>query len=365
VRTGDEDLADGQSLPSEDFTVARLRRRFGSQSHVGMLYTRRDALGLIAPFDDRHTLGTDLTLATPNFLGDYNIDSTTWFVHTTKLPDLPGGSNAYGWDLNFPNDPWDARVGFNEFQEAYDAAVGFTPRRNFRQWDPSVRFSPRLDDHPAIRGFDFEVETEIVTDLQNQLITRDVQFAPFGVEFHSGDEVELQFFRTTENLETDFEIEDGIVLPMGSQYAWTRYQIGFRAADQRPLSGEVEYSDGGFWSGTRREIGIELTARPRRGVSLQFAHEYNDVDLPEGSFVTRLYRLDARTQFNPWISVANNVQYDSESRIIGWQMRFRWILKPGDDIFFVYTQNWLDERAAGATVLDRRGALKVVRTWRF
>jgi hypothetical protein len=81
--------------------------------------------------------------------------------------------------------------------------------------------------------------------------------------------------------------------------------------------------------------------------------------------VTRLYRLDARTQFNPWVSLANNVQYDSESRIVGWQMRFRWILKPGDDIFFVYTQNWRDEGIGGVSVLDRRGALKIVRTWRF
>ena len=46
-------------------------------------------------------------------------------------------------------------------------------------------------------------------------------------------------------------------------------------------------------------------------------------------------------------------------------MRFRWILKPGDDIFFVYTQNWRDDRALGVNVLDRRGAMKVVRTWRF
>jgi hypothetical protein len=68
---------------------------------------------------------------------------------------------------------------------------------------------------------------------------------------------------------------------------------------------------------------MEVNVRPRPGIFLQFSNEYNDVRLPEGSFVTRLYRLDARTQFNPWISLANNVQYDSESRIVGWQMRSR------------------------------------------
>jgi hypothetical protein len=365
VRTGEEELSSTRRLPSEDFTVARLRRRFGSQSHVGMLYTRRDARGVDAALDARHTAGADLTLATPSLFGRYNIDSTAWFVHTSKPANTLGGSNAYGFDVNFPNDPWDASVGFNEFQEVYDAAVGFTPRRNYRQWDPRLGFSPRLNGHAFIRGFDFDVSTEITTDLHNRLITRDLRFSPFDVEFHSGDSVGVEVFRTYEHLETDFEIEDGIVLPMGSQYEWTRHQFRFNLADQRPISGEIEYSGGGFWSGTRREIGMEINLRPRPGIFVQFSNEYNDVRLPEGSFVTRLYRLDARTQLNPWISIANNVQYDSESRIVGWQMRFRWILKPGDDIFFVYTQNWLDDRTLGMSVLDRRGAMKVVRTWRF
>ena len=79
-----------------------------------------------------------------------------------------------------------------------------------------------------------------------------------------------------------------------------------------------------------------------------------------------MHRLNARTQFSPWISLANTIQYDSVSREIGWQMRFRWILKPGDDIFFVYTHNWLDDLDARRyQSLDRRAAMKVVRTWRF
>lgn len=55
--------------------------------------------------------------------------------------------------------------------------------------------------------------------------------------------------------------------------------------------------------------------------------------LPQGSFKIKLYRIDARTQFNPWISLTNNVQYDSESGTL--------------------------------SALDRRGAAKIVRTFRF
>jgi hypothetical protein len=360
VRTGVDD-----ALPSEDFSVLRVKRRFGTQSHIGMLYTRRAALGLEDPIDDRQTVGTDLTLATPRFFGNKSIDTGVWFLHTTKPQDASGGSNAYGWRVDFPNDPWRGGMSFREFQGAYDAAVGFTPRRNFREWSPDIEYEFRLDNHPVIRSFQFEANADLVTDLHNQLITRDYRLSPFNMELHSGDSINFQFFPTTERLETDFEIIDGIVFPLGSEHSWTRYQVSFDSAEHRKVSGRMEYSDGGFWSGSRREVTLDLNLRPRPGVSVELSSEHNDVELPEGAFSTNLYRIDVGTQFNPWVSLANNIQYDTESRVVGWQMRFRWIIKPGDDVYFIFTQNWLDDRLLGMNVVDRRGAMKVLRTWRF
>ena len=64
---------------------------------------------------------------------------------------------------------------------------------------------------------------------------------------------------------------------------------------------------------------------------------------------------------------ANNLQYDSVSRVLGWQSRFRWILTPGNDIFVVYTHNWIDptDPSARFRTLDRRAATKAVYTKRF
>jgi hypothetical protein len=77
------------------------------------------------------------------------------------------------------------------------------------------------------------------------------------------------------------------------------------------------------------------------------------------------------TQFSPFMYLTNNVQYDSVSAVLGWQSRFRWIVRPGNDIFFVYTHNWidaadpLDPRRSGFRTLDRRTAAKAVYTKRF
>lgn len=374
VRTSEQDLnVDGAPLlvRGEDFSVARLRRRFGSQSSAGALYTRRATHESIV--DPRHTLGADITLATPSFLGGSQLDSGAWYVHTSKpgFLDDQGGrppdgrSDAYGWHASVSRDPYNVRMSFKEVQPAYDAAVGFTPRRNYRNWNPGFNWSPRFDNHPLIRGVQLGAHADINTNLRNHVVDRNIRMTPVELQFHSGDSVQFQLFKQTENLDADFEISDGVLLAGGSSHDWLRYQVVYDGAEHRKVSGRVEYSFGDFWNGGRRELNLDLTLRPRPGLSLHVSSEFNDVDLPQGSFTTKLYRLDARTQFSPWMSLSNNVQYDSESGQVGWQLRFRWIQQPGNDVFFIWTQNWQDEFGNRFASLDRRGVAKIVRTIRF
>ncbi len=99
--------------------------------------------------------------------------------------------------------------------------------------------------------------------------------------------------------------------------------------------------------------------------------EYNTLDLAEGSFSTTLIRVVADNQFTPFIYLVNNVQYDSVSRMLGWQSRFRWTVTPGNDVFIVFTQNWIDDydpldpARTGFRSLGRRAAAKVALTKRF
>lgn len=363
VRTGEDD--DG-ALPGEDFSVLRVRRRFGTQSSLGMLYTRRAFVDEDLGEDDLHTVAADLTLSTPNFRGRYNLEGVAWFAHTSTPDTIAGDSDAYGLRVGFPNNPWSADMSFREVQAAFNPAVGFTPRRNFRRYNPEVSYNPQLSGRRFIRSFYFQGEAEIVTDLSDTLITREVRLRAFDVNFHSGDSIGVEITPVTELLETDFEISQGILLPRGARYSWVRREVSMDLAEQRPISGRAQYATGGFFDGTRTEVELSLNVRPRPGVNIGVETEYNGVDLAGGSFVTRVHRLNARTQVSPWISLANNVQYDSVTRELGWQMRFRWILKPGDDIFFVYTHNWLDDLDAREyRSLERRAAMKIVRTWRF
>jgi len=156
------------------------------------------------------------------------------------------------------------------------------------------------------------------------------------------------------------------VLPAQSSYDFVRFRVVTNTANRRILASQARFEMGSFFSGTREEIAVSLGVRPRPGVTLSVEQEWNRISLGADNFQVRLYRLVADTQFSPWLYLVNNVQFDSMSQVMGWQSRLRWILTPGNDLFVVYTQNWLDNELFDRfATLDRRAAGKFVYTHRF
>jgi hypothetical protein len=126
---------------------------------------------------------------------------------------------------------------------------------------------------------------------------------------------------------------------------------------------------GGFWDGDRKQARIGLTVRPTPGLRIETNWERNEVDLPRGDFHTNLLRLGGGWDVSPWVSMIGNVQYDNVSEILGLFARARWIVRPGNDIYLVYTHNWqnfgeglMDQ---DLVTLSRGGSMKVNYSYRF
>ena len=358
VRTGEDD-----GFTSEDFTVARVKRRLLQQSYIGALYTRRDP-GLPGTAAS-HTAGVDGRLATSTFRGGQNLEANAWFLNNHQ-PNVSRGNNAFGVSILYPNDLWNARVDTKTVGEHFDPAVGFVLRRGYRQYTQAVEYGPRPADHPYIRQATFGTSIDTVTDLQNDLLKRTIVLQPVQMQFHSQDNFRITAARYYERLDTPFVLTRDITLPAGAAYTFNRFRYFGSMANRRPVSVNVSVETGRFYSGTRTEEQVNLNLRLRPGFFIFLTGQWNDVRLPEGRFTTRLYRLVGETQFSPFIALTQNVQYDSQSAVLGWQSRFRWIVRPGNDLYVVYTHNWLDDVLLGRlSTLDRRLASKILYTYRF
>ena len=360
VRTGEE-----RGFLSEDFTVGRVKRRIFSQSYIGAIYTRRAARADAGDTADAdQTVGVDMFLSTSRFRGSENLGVNAWFLRTARA-DVPAGNSAFGVMLDYPNDLWLSRVKVSEVQENFAPAVGFVRRSGYRRYAPELQFSPRPD-RPNVRQLAFLGQLDLYTDLRNELLSREIRLTPFSIDFQTQDALAVSLSRQRERLDAPFDISDEVTLPVGGTYDFTRYRLLFQSANRRKVTVDAMFEAGGFFSGTRTEQVVELSVRPRPGLILAVTAERNGVDLPEGHVTTRLYRVNAETPFSPFIALAHNIQYDSQSQVLGWQSRFRWIIMPGSDLYVVYTHNWLDDhRFDRFATLDRRLASKVIYTYRF
>lgn len=267
--------------------------------------------------------------------------------------------------LNYPNDLWNARISYREVQRNHDPAVGFVERTNYRRVNPVVRFGPRPKSQPWIRQVAAELWYEYLNDTSNRMLGRSYRFTVMDLSLQSGDAVTVQISPTRERLDEPFRIAKGITLPPGSEYQYTRYLAKGTLADRRAVSGTASVEAGMFYTGCRRDVTATVNLRPRPGLFATVTTLFNDIDLPEGRVSARIVRAVLNNPFSPFVSLANNVQYDSVSRVLGWQFRFRWTLTPGNDVYFVALNNWIENAGRRFELLERNAATKVVYTRRF
>ena len=360
--------------PTENFTVARVKRRFLEQSTVGVIYTLRNTAedGTGSAPVDRHTAGVDLNYLTTHFLGDKNFQAEGFFVwNSNPTPSVDtslGDLTARGFCLDFPNDVWQAHLSYREFGNDYDPAVGFVTRNGFRRVEPRVAWRP-LSDISWIRRFSMSVQYRRLADLTTgQIEEEQWDLNIIGFDFEAGGNWDLNARHQAEFLDQDFEISDGVVIQPGQYSNWD-WTLTVRTPTRKRLSANLNFTNGGFWSGDRSAVSLGLTFRPNPGFSFSTDVERNDVKLPEGDFTIDLTRFEAAWDVNPWASVSGNIQYDTQTEIVGLFARARWIVKPGNDLYLVYTNNW---RNLGGGVFDRNlqtlsrgGSVKVNYTYRL
>jgi hypothetical protein len=169
-----------------------------------------------------------------------------------------------------------------------------------------------------------------------------------------------------ERLRTPFVISPGVVLPPG-EYRFTRLRYNLMTAARRRLSGNINVSHGNYWSGEAETVSTGLTYKLPPWFSISFNTNQTFARLPQGNFIARIFSSNVNYSASPTLSFSNVIQYDNLSRNLGWQSRARWTVQPGNDVFFVFAQGWLQDRTGGFqfTPQDSKVSAKIQYAARF
>lgn len=349
---------DDDPLTGQNLLIARVSRNLLRQSWIGAIVTRGNPAGT----GDNALIGADARFATSSFRGGRNVSLD---LHAFRTSGASDGTTGYagGFKVDYPNDLWDVALTWKQIGEKFSPALGFVPRTGIRKTNLGISFRPRPR-RLGIRQFFFELRPEYITNLHNRVDNWRIFTAPINLRTESAEHLEFNYNPEFERLVAPFEISPGVVVPPGS-YRWTRYRVEANTATKRPWVVDVAWWWGGFYDGTRRQLELGLTFKPNTHVALAVSAERNDVSLPSGEFFTEVFSVRGEYNFTADVSWANLVQYDNESRLLGVQSRFRWILKPGNDLFIVINRGW--ERGFSGTYLPAfdKGSAKLQYTFRL
>jgi len=343
--------------------AGRLTYDVDEHLRVGAIGTNGDPSGV----GSNWLAGGDATWRTSTFQENKNFFVGVWGAGTGG--DVGNGRRTgYGVKIEYPNDLWDVSFRFDEFGDSFRPALGFLPRPSVRQYRLGVAYQPRPEGGPFawVQQFFFELFPYLVEDLSGRTESWQVFTAPFNVRTRSGWHLEANWIPQFERLTAPFEISRGIVIPPGS-YQFHRGRVEINSPDTFPLRASALVTYGEFFSGHLTETSATVAwAEPSGRLHLELDATNDFGYLPEGNFIERLWQLRGAYSFSPDLFVDAFVQYDSGTRNVGLNARFRWTTRPGRDLFLVWNHGWVSPLEGGAARLQRVGDQVVLKLrWTF
>jgi hypothetical protein len=168
------------------------------------------------------------------------------------------------------------------------------------------------------------------------------------METHTRDAVRLRYITNEESVDVPFDVyvdssdaTRNVTIPVGN-YSFDETSIRLATGNQRVLSGNITYLAGDFYNGQRTNVSGQFSWKASRNFIVNLDYDWNDVELPQGDFVTRLVGLSTQVMFSTELAWITLMQYDNVSEVLGVNTRLHWIPKAGQEGFIVLNHNLQD-----------------------
>ena len=325
-----------QNVAADNAVVARVSANVLSESTVGLIVTEGNPNSSL----DNSVVGIDFAYRNTRLPGGRVVETNAW-LQESDTEGVEDKQRAYGIDFRMPNSTgFRGGIDYTRLEENFDPALGFVNRRGIDRMSFSTdyRYRPTEGFLSAIGGgLRLEREELVSGELQSQ----EWNLRLLELDSVQGDELRVRHRKIKEVLFDPFEISEGVIIPVGA-YEFDNTQLDFSTPNERSVWGELDYRSGDFFTGTRDEIEVGIAWRPSGRLLTRLSYEYNDIDLAQGSFETRLVRLRTDVVFSSRLSWVNLIQYDNVSETVGINSRIHWIPEAGREAFLVLNHNLQD-----------------------
>jgi hypothetical protein len=345
------------AAPATNFSVVRVKRDLLRRSSIGLLATNRSKAQTLA--GSNQTYGLDGTFA---FFS--NLSFATYYART-RSEGISSSDASYRGQMEYAGDRYGVQLERLVVDPGFNPEVGFLRRTDMRKTYGQLRFSPRPRAIRSIRKFSGIGQFTYIEDAAGRLTTR-LSDGEFAIEFQNSDRFAVGIQEDYELIARAFSVVPGAVIPVGG-HDFTVGRIGYNFGQQRRISGNLLVELGEFYNGERTGLTFN---RSRINFSSQLSIEptitLNWIDVPAGSFTSRLAGSRITYTATPLLFVSALVQYNSGTHTVSTNARLRWEYRPGSELFVVYNEERDSETVPSAPgLLNRAFIVKVNRFFRF
>jgi hypothetical protein len=316
--------AESGEVPTTGHSVARIKRDIGENNFLGLMVTdRRDGDGwnTVAAVD-----GSFWLRPTMNIKGFYNRSFTSG---------EGGDDHTYSVTADYSTDLVGASVQHLTVGPEAQADLGFITRTDIRQTLAELRLSPRPG-RWGIRVFDTRLEGEYTSTTDGRM--QDWEASIFlDPEFESGDSFGTKLAIGETRLDEGFVLADSIPIASG-RYDASEIRFFLNSSRHRALVGRLHAAWEQFYGGTLWSAEPSVSLSPSPQVSLELAHEWNRVNVPNGELTTNVTSLRFGYAFSTKLTTNALLQYNSLDKAYSANLRLNFIHRPGSDLFIVLTE---------------------------
>jgi hypothetical protein len=316
---------------ANDYSVARVSRELPNRSNLGAVFVQRKGTGALAPAGDRNR-----TLALDGKLGIGEYQELVGWAATSDTPSIEADEHAYQLDWTLTSPGWLASAGYLEVADGFNPEVGFLARRNFRKPSAVVLRRIRPEHLFGLHELRPHVSYESYWDFDGYHESEFVHFDNHW-EWRNGYELHTGYNFTYEGVKEPFTIAPGIVVEIG-EYSHSEAQFVFSTDSGDPMSYSTTGVIGGFFGGNRTSLQNTLRLRRSEALTSELTWDWNDVNLPVGSFDVNLGRLRLSFAPTPRLLLQLLTQYNDRTDRVSSNLRFGWLREASSGLFVVYNE---------------------------
>jgi hypothetical protein len=324
--------------PSTNYGVIRVKKDVLEKSYVGFIATNA-AQGRGR---SNGAFGADFLYRTDRFMKKQNFEFGG-YAAKNFAPGVHYGNNAGRVFVNLPNDLYSAYVLYHAVGKAYHPDTGFVRRGDIRQYHADFSFTPR----PGIWGIKkllfMPFSLNYYTNSGTRLVTRTTDFRPFGVEFESGDIVQLNAYGSYDFVNKAISrFKGNMNIPVGVYRGWY-YEFLANSSPSRPYTFNLKANTGEFYDGNRNAVTTELGMKTSGYYSLSADYTFQKITMNGRSFDVRDVGTRIAINFSSRLTTSSLIQYNNETGKVNLNFRLHYIPSVGSDIYLVYNRLWDEE----------------------